>query len=221
MIGLVGGLGVGAAIHYYRELAAAHERDGRPLELVMAHAQMSRVFDHASAGDLPGLARYLADTFSNLKAAGATIGVIPATTPHLAADHLAAITPIPLVNLIDVIAAELTAMAVKRIALLGTRFVVETDLFGKLKAFEIARPRPDEISFIHDTYSQLARTGSISGDQHRLLVDVAERLRARDGAEVIVLAGTDLSTVFNESNTPFPHLDCARAHIRAIMRQLR
>jgi aspartate racemase len=107
---------------------------------------------------------------------------------------------------------------VTRIALLGTRFVVETDLFGKLGAFQIARPRPDEIAVIHDIYSQLARTGSVSSDQHRLLIEVAERLRARDGAEVIVLAGTDLSTLFNESNTPFPHLDCARAHIQAIMR---
>jgi aspartate racemase len=218
MIGLVGGLGVGAAIHYYRELAAAHERDDRPLDLVMAHAQMSRVFEHASAGDLPGLAQYLAGILSNLKSAGATIGVIPATTPHLAADQLAAITPIPLVNLIEVIIAELTAMRARRIALLGTRFVVETDLFGKLKAFEIARPHPDEITFIHDTYSQLARTGSASAEQHRQLIALAERLRARDGAEVIVLAGTDLSTLFNESNTPFPHLDCARAHIQAIMR---
>jgi aspartate racemase len=218
MIGLVGGLGVGAAIHYYRELAAAHEQQGRRLELVMAHAQMSRVFEHASAGDLPGLARYLADLLSMLKSAGATIGVIPATTPHLAADQLAAIAPIPLVNLIEVIAAELSAMGVKRIALLGTRFVVETDLFGKLGGFQIARPRPDEIAVIHDIYSQLARTGSVSSDQHRLLIEVAERLRARDGAEVIVLAGTDLSTLFNESNTPFPHLDCARAHIQAIMR---
>ena len=218
MIGLVGGLGVGAAIHYYRELAAAHEQEGRPLELVMAHAQMSRVFEHASTGDLPGLARYLAGILANLKSAGATIGVIPATTPHLAADQLAAIAPIPLVNLIDVIAAELAAMGAKRIALLGTRFVVETDLFGKLASFEVVRPRPDEISIIHDTYTQLARTGSVGDDQHRQLIELAGRLRERDGAEVIVLAGTDLSTLFKESNTPFPHLDCARAHIRAIMR---
>ncbi len=221
MIGLVGGLGVGAAIHYYRELAAAHEQDGRPLELVMAHAQMSRVFELASANDLTGLAEYLAGILSNLKAAGATIGVIPAMTPHLAADQLAAITPIPLVNLIEVITAALSAMGARRIALLGTRFVVETDLFGKLPGFEIARPAPDEITFIHDTYSQLARTGSVSHEQYRQLVATAERLRARDGAEVIVLAGTDLATLFNESNTPFPHLDCARAHIQAIMRATR
>jgi aspartate racemase len=218
VIGLVGGLGVGAAIHYYRELASAHERSGRPLQLVMAHAQMSRVFEHASSGDLNGLAAYLAGILSNLKRAGATIAVIPATTPHLAADQLAAITPLPIVNLIDVIVDALRAMGAKRVALIGTRFVIETDLFGRLKAFEVARPRADEITFIHETYSQLARTGSVSADQRGRFIELADTLRTRDGAEVIVLAGTDLSTLFNESNTPFPHLDCAHVHIQAIMR---
>lgn len=28
----------------------------------------------------------------------------------------------------------------------------------------------------------------------------------------------DLAALFKETNTDFPHLDCARAHIQAIMR---
>jgi aspartate racemase len=36
----------------------------------------------------------------------------------------------------------------------------------------------------------------------------------------VVLAGTELSLVFNEGNTDFPHLDCARLHIEAIVRGL-
>ena len=84
MIGLVGGLGVGAAIHYYRELAAEHDRRGRQLELSMVHAQMSQVFAHASSRDYKGLAVYLAGLLSQLQASGATVGVIPAVTPHSA-----------------------------------------------------------------------------------------------------------------------------------------
>jgi len=42
MIGLVGGLGVGAAIHYYRELAAAHDDRVRAMNLVMSHASIAR-----------------------------------------------------------------------------------------------------------------------------------------------------------------------------------
>jgi aspartate racemase len=41
----------------------------------------------------------------------------------------------------------------------------------------------------------------------------------RDGVEAIILAGTDLAVLFNESNTDFPHIDCARVQLDAIMRR--
>ena len=218
MIGLVGGLGVGATVHYYRELAAAHDRVGRPLALAMVHAQMSRVFEHASAGDRDGLARYLAGILSQLRAGGATIGVVPALTPHLAIDELLAITPLPIVSLIDAVNSELSARRLRRVALMGTRFVVESSLFGKLAGVEVVKPAPADIAVIHDTYSQLARDGAVAPDRRAALVEIANRLIGSDGAEAIVLAGTDLALLFNDRNTPFPYLDCARAHLQAIMR---
>src|ERR1700722_19838784 len=59
-LGLVGGLGVGATIHYYRSLAKAHAARGLALDLVMAHAETERIFEFVSAGDRVGLAAYLA-----------------------------------------------------------------------------------------------------------------------------------------------------------------
>lgn len=217
MIGLVGGLGVGAAVHYYRHLSAAHDAAGRPLELAMVHAQMSRVFACASADDRVGLAGYLAGILRQLEASGATVGVIPALTPHLAIDELLAITPIPLVNIIEVVRDALASRGLKRIAIFGTRFVVESDLFGRLADVAVVRPQADEITLIHDTYSQLARTGAAAPGARDRLIELANTLVSRDGAEAIVLAGTDLSLIFDDNNTPFPHLDCARAHIQAIM----
>jgi len=218
VIGLVGGLGVGATVHYYRELAAAHDKAGRPLTLSMVHAQMSRVFEHASAGDRDGLARYLAGVLSQLRASGATIGVVPALTPHLAIDELLAITPLPIVSLIDAVNRELSARQLRRVALMGTRFVVESNMFGKLTGVEVVKPAAAEIALIHDTYSQLAREGAVTPDQRAALVEIANRLVDANGAEAIVLAGTDLALLFDDSNTPFPYLDCARVHVQAIMR---
>ena len=64
-------------------------------------------------------------------------------------------------------------------------------------------------------------TGAGSEAQHRGLTALARTLRERDGVEAILLAGTDLSAIFNDTNTDFPHLDCARVHIQAIMRAVR
>jgi aspartate/glutamate racemase len=45
-LGLLGGLGVGATIHYYRKLASGHDEQGRTLDIVITHSETSRVFDY-------------------------------------------------------------------------------------------------------------------------------------------------------------------------------
>ena len=221
MIGIVGGLGVGAGLHYYKELAAEHDKLGKPLELVMIHAQMKRIFEHAGQGDAAGLARYLEDVIGQLKKGGATIAAIPAVTPHLCIKELVSISPLPIVNMLAAIAAEVHARGWHRVALFGTRFVVEGKLFGQLAGVEVVTPQPAEVEYIHDTYFSIASTGAGSEAQHRGLTALARTLRERDGVEAILLAGTDLSAIFNDTNTDFPHLDCARVHIQAIMRAVR
>lgn len=217
-IGLVGGLGVGAGIHYYRELALAHARESKRLDLVLVHADLAKVGDYFSTGDRKALAEYLAGILGRLKAAGATIGVIPAVTPHMCIDELRPISPLPLVNILEVAADSLKQRGLRRVALFGTRFVIESDCFGRLPGVTIVRPQPDEIALVHDTYTRLASTGAAGDDDRARLSELAGTLRARDGVDAIVFAGTDLAVIFNESNTHFPHLDCARAHIQAIMR---
>lgn len=219
MIGLVGGLGIGAGIHYYRELAAAHESQGTSLELVLVHAQMSRIFTHASAGDLAGLAEYLAGILARLQAGGATVAVMPAVTPHICIDQLRRLATLPIVDLLEAVAADVRARGLRRVALFGTRFVVESDFFGRLDGVEVVRPSAEEITFINDTYVKIAGSGHATPDQHTALTAIAQRLCQRDRVEAVLLAGTDLSLLFNERNTDFPNVDCARVHIQAIMRR--
>ena len=93
-------------------------------------------------------------------------------------------------------------------------------MYGRLQGVDVVRPRESELSFIHDAYTQLAQSGRTSEEHRERFVSLADTLRARDGVEAIVLAGTDLALMFNAGNTPFPHVDCARAHIAVIMRAM-
>ena len=217
MIGLLGGLGVGAAIHYYRELAAAHDDVRQPMQLAMVHASISRATNYASKGDRQGLAAYLAGFLGKLKASGATIGVLPAVTPHLCIDELQAITPIPVIDLTKVVSDHLQERKLSKVALFGTRFVVESDMYGRLQGVDVVRPRESELAFIHDAYTQLAYSGRASSEHRERLLSLADTLQKRDGVEAIVLAGTDFALMFDAGNTPFPHVDCTRAHIAVIM----
>jgi aspartate racemase len=218
VIGLLGGLGVGAAIHYYRELAAAHDDNTRPMNLVMVHASIARTTECASRGDRAGLASYLAGLLQHLKDAGATFGVLPAVTPHICIDELQAIAPLPVIDLTEVVAAHLRERGLSRVALFGTRYVIESDMFGRLKNIDLVRPRETELTFVHDAYTRLAHTGKASAEDYDRFVTLAQVLQARDRVEAIVLAGTDFTVMFNKSNTPFAHVDCTRAHIDVILR---
>jgi len=219
-LGLVGGLGVGAAIHYYRELARAHEARGSVLRLVMVHADMSHGLAFVRAGERMKLAQYLAELIGRLRAAGGEVAVIPAVTPHICAPELTEISPLPLINILTATDEALAARALRRVAVFGTRFSIETGLFGQITRAEIVRPQPAEIDLIHTIYMHLAESGTGSDVERQELSALARRLIDRDHLDGIILAGTDLSMIFEERNTDFPHIDCSRVHIEAIMAQL-
>ena len=70
-------------------------------------------------------------------------------------------------------------------------------------------------------YTQLAHTGVVSKAHHDKFVTLAGTLQRRQAIEAVVLARTDFAVMSNESNTPFPHVDCTRAHLDVIMRRAR
>jgi len=106
------------------------------------------------------------------------------------------------------------------VALFGTRFTIESKLFGKLDDIDVVQPSPEEIDYIHRTYIDIVNTGRGSTTQEAGLRKLANTLCRRDNVEAIVLAGTELNLIFNDANTDFPAVDCAHAHIDGIIRQL-
>jgi aspartate racemase len=217
-LGLLGGLGVGATIHYYRNLARGHEEQGRTLDIVITHSETSRVFEYVQAGDREGLAEYLLGFIRRLKTAGAELAAIPAITPHYCMRELIAVSPLPLFNIFDPLVEELALRSIRRLAVFGTRYVMESSLYGFAGDVEIIPPTSDEMELIHATYLELLEKGVGTEEQHRKLTAFAHTLQKRDGADAILLAGTDLAVLFNEGNTEFPYVDCAALHLRRILK---
>ena len=122
------------------------------------------------------------------------------------------ISPLALVNILTATDEAIAAGAFRRVAVFGTRFSIETDLF--------VRPQPAEIDQIHETYTQLAEAGIGSDTQRQQLSSLARKMIDRGQLDGIILAGTDLSVIFDEKTTDFPHIDCSRIHLEAIMKRL-
>lgn len=218
--GLVGGLGVGATVLYYQAIAAAcAERNVIP-RLTMANAHAPTALALVQTGRIEDLATYLAGFVGELAASGANFFAIPAITPHICLADLKRQVALPIVDILHVTVQRLHQQRLSRVALFGTRFTIDRQLFGALDAFDVVRPQDAEVDEIHRIYLGLATQGQIAADDEARLRDLAHTLCRRDRVEAIVLAGTDLNLVFNEANAGFPAVDCAAAHIDAIVAQM-
>ncbi|MCU1237873.1 MAG: Asp/Glu racemase [Candidatus Solibacter sp.] len=206
-LGLIGGLGPGATIHYYRELAESNAG-----EMLLIHADMAYGLSFVERGDRDGLASYFARLIGRMADGGAEVAAISAITPHICIRELEKITPLPLVNIVTGIASEIRARGYRRVALFGTRFVVQSRMFGMLEGVEVIVP--EQVELIHETYMRIVNG---AGDEAR---ETLARIAKTLPVDAIVLAGTDLSLVFNKSNIDFPCVDGAEVHLRAIMREL-
>src|SRR3954468_19530768 len=218
LLGLVGGLGPNATVYYYSGLIAAHKVQGRVARMLIAHADVDHGRPLAEAGKLDELARYLNGFIDSMTAGGAEMAGIVAGTPHICFAQPTPLFKIPLIDMVATVAGAINTRGLKRIALFGTRSTVQSKMFGRL-GVDVVMPEPDEIEFINNTYLDVVYGAPPPAGLDRLR-ELAHTPIRRDGAEAVLLAGTELSMVMNEQNAGFPTLDCAGVHIAEITRRL-
>ena len=219
-LGLVVGIGPAASIYYYRELARAFNAFSKKPSFVLAHADIGTLRGYLAAGDSIGLAEYLALFIRRLAGAGCDVAAISATTAHLCLPQLSRISPLPIVSLLDSARNGLMSLGLRRVALFGTRQTVESDLFGALRALDVVRPRPCEITKIAEIYAGAVDKFGAGEDDLAALTSIAHQLIRGDGIEAVVIAGTDFSGAFKIHPPDYPYIDVSDLHIEAICQHL-
>ncbi len=220
-LGMVAGLGVGAAVFYYRSLVAAHLELGLAPQILMVHADVRRTMQLAQDRKTDELSSYLVGLLTQLADAGCDIATIPAFSPQVAARQLAQATPLPLIGLVETAVAEVERRGFERIAVFGARVTMETKLFGSLSdRAEVILPEPPGLDFLSETYKRIVEREAATPEEFEGLRALAHRLIEKERLDGILLAGTDWSFVFDPANADFPHVDGARTHIRALMSEL-
>jgi aspartate racemase len=187
----------------------------------MVHGDVRQTMRLAQERRVGELAAYLAGLLAQLAAGGCTVATIPAFAPQVCARELAAMTPLPLIGLLETATAELKRRNFGRIAVFGARVTMETRLFGALSNdVDVIVPASPDLDLISETYNRVVARESATPQEIERLRTLAHRLIERERLDGILLAGTDWSFVFDAENADFPHVDGARAHIQAIMREL-
>jgi aspartate racemase len=215
-IGLIVGIGPAATDYYYRYLIAALARAGQSLTLTMAHADTPTLLRHQAEKNVKAQVEIYQQLTIRLQRAGIEQVAVTSIAGHFCIDAFKETSPVPVIDLLDVVKREIKRRDFKKVGLLGTRVVMQTHFYGVLEGVEVIAPAQD-LQEVHDAYVSMASAG-IATPQHReVFVRAGKTLTDMYGCESIMLAGTDLALVFNKDTNPgFETFDCAEVHAAAI-----
>jgi aspartate racemase len=215
-IGLVGGIGPAATDHYYRRLIAVFAQYGVPLELTIVHADAPTLLANLASGSTAAQVAIYQRLTDRLASAGADFVAITSIAGHFCVDDFTDVSPLPVVNMISAISDEIGRSGLKRIGILGTRTVMESQLYGSIADADLVPPRGGMLGVVHDVYAAMAASGFVTPDQRQTLLNAANALLNEHEVQAIMLGGTDLALAFDAANSPFPLIDCAGIHVNAI-----
>lgn len=225
-LGIVGGLGPESTIDYYRRILEAWEREepGTAPSIVIDSLDVQRALRLVER-DRPALTEYLLASLRRLAGAGAAFAAMTANTPHIVFDDLAALSPIPLLSIVEVCAQEASGRGLKRLALLGTRFTMEAPFYPEVCArhgIAVVTPDATERTWVHERYVGELLKGDFRDDTRRQFLSLVGRLRDEQGAEGVILGGTELPLLLPDPVlADIPALDTTALHVAAIVRRLR
>jgi aspartate racemase len=218
-IGLIGGIGPAATEFYYRGLVDRHLQANTALDLTIVHADVREMALNLASGDAARQAQTFAALVGRLAAAGADLAVITSMGGHFCVRELEALAPIPILNALPEVAAEIRRRSFTCVGILGTRLVMETRLYGAIGSAAVVVPQGDTLAEVHKAYSEMATVGRVTAAQREVFFRAGRALRQDQGAEVVLLGGTDLFLAFQGRDCGFPVLDCADIHVAAVSKK--
>jgi aspartate racemase len=211
-IGLIGGIGPAATLVYYQRLCARMRELQAPLELTIVQADVNTLVTNNLADRREEQAAIYGELIDRLKAAGAECVGITSLGGHFCFDETARISSLPLVSAVAPLDDYFASQRISRVGLLGTRVVMRTRLYGKLVRTS-AVACDDDIERLGQTYQDIAVSGVCNEVQRAILIDAGRRMIDEQGAEAIVLAGTDLGLAFDGHHTGYRVIDALDVHV--------
>lgn len=216
-IGLIGGIGPAATVFYYEGIVGQLAQSGITPNLTVAHSSALMLSRNVAAGNQQAQAEEFLRITHQLKNAGADTLVISSMGGHFCAETFTPISPLPLISGPRAVARYLHAEGIQRIGILGTRIVMQTGLYGALESIQAIVPQGEALAAVNDDYIAVAIAGAADDAQRQRLIAAGERLVRDQGAEAVLLGGTDLNVVYNAVECDFRVIDSAQVHIDAIV----
>ena len=222
-IGIVACSAEGAALCYR---TIVHEGDGRfgahgHPEITLSSLPLSRYLERIERNDWPGVAELMLDSARKLAAAGADFLICPDNTLHQALPLAAPRSPRPWLHIAEVVAEEALVRGLRRLGILGTRWLVESDVYPTALAARgvwFSLPEPAEREELNRIIMDELVRGIFRPAALAFHQQVIERMQRAD-CDAVVLGCTEIPLLVNDGNSPLPTLDSTRLLARAALRR--
>jgi aspartate racemase len=220
-IGIVGCSAEGAAL-CYRTICI----EGAGLLGPHAHPEVS-MHTHSLAdyvarleqGDLQGIGELMLSSANKLARCGADFVICPDNTIHQALPYIEQSLPVPWLHIADAVAQEAMAKGYRRLALTGTRWLVESNVYPEKlgrHGIECIRPQADEREEISRIIMDELVRGVFRPEAVATFQRVIDRMQS-EGCDAVVLGCTEIPLILDDRNSPLPTLDSTRLLARAAL----
>jgi aspartate racemase len=222
-IGIVGCSAEGAAI-CYRTICI----EGAPFLGAHAHPEVSmhtpslaEYMNRIYCGDWQGVGELMLSSANKLAKLGADFLICPDNTIHQAFRYVEPHSPLPWLHIVEVVAAQAVERGFQRLALTGTRWLVQSDIYPEKlreRGLEYVRPTTAECDDINRIIMDELVYGVVKPEAVAYFQRLIGRLKD-EGCDAVILGCTEIPLIMNDTNSPLPTLDSSRLLARAALRR--
>ncbi|MFV0591664.1 MAG: aspartate/glutamate racemase family protein [Draconibacterium sp.] len=227
-IGILGGLGPEATIDYYKAIIDhfnKHYTGGDKVypEIVIYSVDIWKLVSLFDQQRYDEATTYIAGAVNRIKAAGADFAVLSANTPHLIFSEIQTVADIPLISIVESCAVCAQSLALKKCALLGTKFTMQNDFYQKVfqrDSMEIVVPNPDQIEYINQKVFNEMELGIFSDATRRRFLEIVSEMKELYSIDSVILGCTEFPLLLPEPEyLGLPFLNTTKIHVEAILRE--
>ncbi len=222
-IGIVACSAEGAALCYRTicvegaQVMGAHAHPEVSMHTFSLAQYMQPIYD----GNWEEVAELMLASAHKLAKVGADFLICPDNTIHQALRFVLPRSPLPWLHIAEVVAEQAVHKGYRRIALTGTRWLVESEVYPEkltARGLEFLRPSAEERAEINRIIMDELVYGVFKPEAVTCFQQVISRLQ-REGCDAVVLGCTEIPLIMSDANSPLPTLDSTRLLARAALKR--
>jgi aspartate racemase len=220
-IGLIGGMSWESSLLYYRlvnEMVQGRLGGLHSARCILSSVEFAEIETLQREGRWEEAGAILNRAALGLERAGAEVLLICANTMHKVADEVMRGVGIPLLHIGDVTAEAVRAAGLRRVALLGTRYVMEGEFYRRRleerHGLEVLVPGPADRQEVNRMIFEELVLGRAEPASKTRFLEIVHALAAQ-GAQGVIAGCTDFSILVSQADLTLPLFDTTELHARA------